>query len=541
MSYSLCLTLGHNASAILLKNGKVINGYENERLSGIKSDSQFPIHAMKELDKFDILSRVKNVYVSHWSTYGTVDEMSRKHWRKDLVNICCPNAEIHSLIPGKLTHHDAHVLALRSFTGEKEFEWEIVADGFGIFNEVISIYHNNELVHRCYGYEKSIGLLYQYTTAFLGMKMNQDEYKILGYEAHVREVCSPKEIKDIFDAVHKDAQKMLKKIITPELTPEFDAVAGLEALPNIRLAVRNHNSYILHGKLGYPKTISAKDRRIIMGYYVQSMVETVMVGIVDFFHMTNVALTGGVFMNVKINNVIAKRVGKISILPICGDLSCGLGVYQYYNGDLQWPKDLFLSKRDLSDFPINIPQTIVTNSFDNALSHVNTQLHNDKIVNFVYGNGEFGARALGHTTTFALPTMENVEYINKLNDRETTMPCAGMIVNSALHNYKDHYKVFKSLEYMIITLDLMFVPNESIAGAHHVHPVNGVYSNRVQLILNTSKFYKLLLDHYCLVNTSFNRHGVPIVLTVDQILDTHEFQLEADTDKRMITIICKGE
>ena len=43
----------------------------------------------------------------------------------------------------------------------------------------------------------------------------------------------------------------------------------------------------------------------------------------------------------------------------------------------------------------------------------------DKIVNFVKENMEFGARALGNTTTFALPCLENVEYINHINKRHS--------------------------------------------------------------------------------------------------------------------------
>ena len=41
MSKNLLLTLGHNSSAVLMDDDKVVCGYENERLSKVKSDSAF--------------------------------------------------------------------------------------------------------------------------------------------------------------------------------------------------------------------------------------------------------------------------------------------------------------------------------------------------------------------------------------------------------------------------------------------------------------------------------------------------------------------
>jgi len=45
-------------------------------------------------------------------------------------------------------------------------------------------------------------------------------------------------------------------------------------------------------------------------------------------------------------------------------------------------------------------------------SRVIELLKQDKIVNIMTGDMEFGPRALGSTTTMALPTKKNVSYIN---------------------------------------------------------------------------------------------------------------------------------
>ena len=42
----LLITLGHNSSALFVDSDDKVIGYEQERLSGIKSDSQFPMDAI---------------------------------------------------------------------------------------------------------------------------------------------------------------------------------------------------------------------------------------------------------------------------------------------------------------------------------------------------------------------------------------------------------------------------------------------------------------------------------------------------------------
>jgi predicted NodU family carbamoyl transferase len=49
MKTALALTLGHNSSAVLIQDGEIIAGYEQERFSAKKSDSAFPKDAIKEL------------------------------------------------------------------------------------------------------------------------------------------------------------------------------------------------------------------------------------------------------------------------------------------------------------------------------------------------------------------------------------------------------------------------------------------------------------------------------------------------------------
>jgi len=58
------------------------------------------------------------------------------------------------------------------------------------------------------------------------------------------------------------------------------------------------------------------------------------------------------------------------------------------------------------------------------IDRISELLKEDKIVNIMTDDMEFGPRALGSTTTLAKPTKRNVSYINKLNKRNDVMPMA---------------------------------------------------------------------------------------------------------------------
>lgn len=531
--FALALTLGHNSSAVLIQEGKILIGYENERISGVKSDSQFPSHAIREIGNYYDLNNVTEVHVSHWDIYGDVDNMSQKHWNRTYLKVLCPNAVIFA----ESDHHDCHVAASRAFSGP--FEWEIVADGFGNFNEVMSVYKDDKLIHRVFGYEKSLGLLYQYTTAYLDMKMNQDEYKLLGYESKIDKVIGP-ESKAVLEAsISKHAKKMFKSIVVPEIVPTYDAVASLDALTNIRLKISEYYDYLLFVKMGFRKSLMPLDlKKIVIAYHVQAVCEIVMSSIINYFCMDEVSLSGGLFMNVKLNNVMAKHVKRISVLPICGDQGAGIGAYNLVHGDLEWPGHLFWGIR------ASIPYTSVEclecfsiGRIHDAKSRILELLQDNKIVNVVHSNMEFGSRALGNTTTLAIPTVDNVHYINHLNNRNTIMPMAGMVAPEYLENYNGYDKVEESLKYMIITLDSKEGPTINTMGCHHFNPTTKLFTNRVQVVYDEHYLYDILQIFKILINTSFNIHGEPIVYSHMQARKSHSYQKDRDVENRVHTII----
>lgn len=537
--YNLVLTLGHNSSAIIVDDdGSIVVGYENERLSLIKSDSQFPKSAISECLKYVPASDVHNIFVSHWATFGEVDEMSQKHWDRHWLEAQFPSANIFSHIPEKFSHHDAHFLAAKVFA-EQPFKWCIVCDGFGNFNEVLSIYYDDKLVHRCFGFDKSLGLLYQYTTAYLGLKMNQDEYKLLGYESKIFDYVDKDTATKILDLSQKLAGKYFRRIIKSQLEPKYDLVAGIEALPSIRENINNVLDTFL--KAFGKHNASIEEKRVLIAFYIQETIQVIMTNIIVYFGINEAILTGGVFMNVKLNSKVREYLKRICIYPICGDQGTGLGVYHFYKENLKPIKSLCIGKRYFDKSKLDkVKNLVVHEGTKNALiSYIFEDLVRNMIVNVVRGDMEFGARALGNTSTLALPSPGNVDYINLLNDRSTIMPMAGMVTIEQLRYYERPTNIVKSLEFMILTLNLL--PNtvdiESVRGCHHIDPISRNYSNRVQLVYDS--FYSAIINRLgtMIINTSFNRHGVPIAFNTDQVIDTHLFQLARDIEDRVITYV----
>jgi len=93
MSKNLLLTLGHNSSAILVDGDNVVCGYEEERLSKVKSDSGFPRLAIMKCLEENFCKELDTIYISYWNDDFTIfDEKSTvadKHYdRKFLKTLC---------------------------------------------------------------------------------------------------------------------------------------------------------------------------------------------------------------------------------------------------------------------------------------------------------------------------------------------------------------------------------------------------------------------------------------------------------------------
>ena len=539
MDYSLAVSLGHNSSAVLINQaGNVVAGYETERFNQIKSSSAFPADPMYRLLRDNGLEPEDvEVFVGHWFTSGNLPQESTKHCN---LSILGKFKDVHSL-SSDFTHHDSHLESAITFAG-KEFDncKVFVMDGFGTMGECISIYTNTpfgyKLDHRVFGYRNSLGLLYQYATDFMGMKMNNHEYKILAYEVHIDEIPADRVS---LDADASDyARKMLQRIFDKTFEKDFDPVVNVSALLEVQTEIKSFLEAALI--VANVDLNNIHHRRVATAYLVQQIVEHVVLQLRRLYPSDNLLVVGGLFYNVKLNSLLCDTAKKFCVMPIAGDQGAALGVYQAHIGNLKWPGHVFWGQRNLHKVKGG-SGIIVVDYADDAMNYIEEELNRVGFVNLVRGSMEFGPRALCNTTTLALPNQKATNTINQVNNRTAEMPMAPVMTKQQAEQYfRDTDKVHKSLEYMILTRE--YSSNTlalDMLGAAHYYPDKDIFTGRPQ-ITNDPLMVSLLNNYGPLVNTSFNYHGLPIVFEEESIRSTHLAQHNHRPDLNIKTIVIRN-
>lgn len=569
MDKYLLITLGHGASAVFIGTDGVTIGYEQERLDGIKSSSAFPHDAICEIIKHIGISTLRDcvTFVSHWfntseklqscnyeSKYITSDNFDfLKSFSKDII-----------FVDDKFTHHDAHAFSACLFFKHhfeiKHFDLlsqhnnskkihTIVADGFGNNEEVISIYENIgdnhatnlKLIKRVYGFENSLGLMYQYATSFCGMKENQDEYKFLGYEAHIDKCISTEQLATLNYLIDLNVTNLIRGIKSDSKPHKTDDLIDKNKLMSVKDNWWTTFSRVL-STFGFTDCSTFTSRTVI-AYFIQKSIEDVLGKIISMYNIDNIIVTGGIFYNVKLNNIILKSVkGLFSVMPLAGDQGAAFGMYNKYiidNNirDIINFKNLCIGKRTfrgIKERLKNYDKAFVDYKSKAVVDEIVALLKRGEIVNIVTGDMEFGPRALCNTTSLFLPTLNLVNENNRNNNRNEVMPCAPVIKienGGEFFDHKELERVVGSDQYMICTHRYMIDINDENAGAAHNETLSKFYSGRPQLISSNHIVWDILnqLEHEgvtkILVNTSFNAHGKPIAFDTTSIVENYEYQV----------------
>lgn len=531
-----------------------------------------------------------NLYLTHWyDDFDFRKEYSPRHAKhfnyefiEKLKKLCDGNLNIYSL-DKDFTHHDAHassVLAFyNSFRNYQGYttKWDkilddkghiLVADGFGNRQEVISVYKHGrigkgyELIDRVYGYKNSLGLLYQYATSYCGMKENQDEYKFLGYESYITSLDI--HVENVSYAARRFTDKMFSQEENKNSTIVIDKnFVNTEALEEARKYFYSVFDAVCDvvGVIVYDAKHKTPEyyKRVVIGHFIQCVIEEYHRLLIEKYNIKNVLLAGGLYYNVKLNNFIQKHIrGSICINPLAGDQGCAIGLYAQYTGNHAFPfKDLFWGHRDYSDFSqylnsietskpklnkvgeaLKVKNLLVIDDEEEFIESVASLVRMGKIVNITHGSMEYGPRALGNTCTLAIPTSKNAEIINVLNGRDNVMPFAPAILEKNLDYFflkEDYERTIGSDNFMILTYDYKAsVPYDEYSGIMHPYPLDpGTFSGRPQVVRDKNSILHKILEKVeeksgikALVLTSLNKHGVPIVFDIKDVLDTFKFQLE---------------
>jgi len=252
--------------------------------------------------------------------------------------------------------------------------------------------------------------------------------------------------------------------------------------------------------------------------------------------ISRVALSGGVFMNVKANKRILElpEVEELFVFPSCGDETNAIGsAWLLYGQEFQeMPQPLshlYLGLQHsanqidaaIRDFHFTHPVTI--EEAPDIERRVAELLSNGKIVARYKGRCEFGARALGNRSILANAARpEAVRTINEMiKCRDFWMPFAPSVLAERSNDYFRKPKPMPA-PHMIMTFDTREEKRTAIAAA--VHPYD--FTGRPQEVSeNENPDYYHLLKHFeeltgegIILNTSFNLHGEPVVCSPQDAL-----------------------
>lgn len=534
MTRALYLSLGHNSSAVIAHSNSVRVGYEQERIDRVKSSSAYPRDAILMAIHNSGGTEVDVAYVSHW--FDDCGLKSNKYI--DMEHLGQVAKEIVGLT-SEFTHHDAHAQSALSFYRSNSGRWEdpadiVVMDGFGTLQECLSVYrvdvNKPNLVHRTYGYKMSLGLMYQYTTEWLGMKPNRDEYKLLGYESSILNVITLDYAHTVRRIVGEQAREHADRMLASEERPtptgdlfDRDALAAAKAMWFERAA---NWRKLFH----YP--LDEQAIRTCVGFCAQTFIEECAIRIIEqtapppMGHIPPVLiLAGGCFYNVKLNRRVLTETGRrIFPHPLSGDQGAAMGhTPGLHQAGLTWGNRSILGRH--GQVPVGVEVVDQGDWVQRAVS----LLEQDRIVNVVRGAMEFGPRALCNTTTFALPHRNNVTKINLLNERDEAMPMAPVITRSeawARFNRFEFPRINFADAFMITTIAFENKPPVEMMGVCHPDPLLDCWTARPQIVPDHSELGTLVMQtpQECLINTSFNYHGEPIVYSEDDACKTHAMQ-----------------
>ena len=192
--YILGISCGyHDSAAALIKNGEVVGAVEEERFTGIKHDSSFPINTIKWLleengitaENIDTVCfyenpKIKLDRISQSTKRGGIfREVHRQQIlhrnKKDYKNV---ESEIKTLFPNSnifySEHHLSH-LAYSYYTSPYERAMIVSVDGVGEWESAVIAYgeENRIIKLQSIDFPHSLGMFYSAFTAFLGFKPNE--------------------------------------------------------------------------------------------------------------------------------------------------------------------------------------------------------------------------------------------------------------------------------------------------------------------------------------------------------------------------------
>ena len=557
-----------SSSAAIFKDGKLLFAVEEERLSRIKNDDAFPFKSIQEclsvvgvtIKDIEIIS----VYWQPWRifirTYNTLKKLilikdgykvifniikktlfSKKQFISesnkynengswfDLFMVRKKISQRFGKYSGRILyfdHHKTHRKYAEAINNWDEFI-SLSYDGGGEdHSTVITVTKDNKTsVLKKINWPNSLGHFYSYFTGFLGFKMLEGEYKMMG----LAPLGKPKYKKILL-------QKILKLKSHGEY--EFD-----NNLCDYHMALKGKFSSIVEEIIcpARKKSDSELTRdQIDLASSVQVVFEEALCHMLNWVknkhpNIKNLILSGGCALNVSANGKILRNkiFDKISLPPAPHDAGCSIGsgilaIIKIGKGHLIDRKSIsnpYLGKSYSNDYIKKVFEDLklpIPNKFSELeLIDITTDaLKKKQIVSWFQDKSEFGPRALGNRSFLADPRDDSIrdEINSKIKKRELFRPFAPSCTAESI---KDFFDIDQESPYMNIVTKVKDEKKDLIPAVIHTDGTARVHTVSKD---NNSLYHKLISNFGektgvpVLLNTSFNIQEPIVYSPKDAIL-----------------------
>lgn len=546
----------HDSAACIIVDGEIIAAGAEERFNRKKHDNGFPKLAIdyclkkaglaiNELDtivfyekpiwKFE---RIIHQHLEHFpKSYRAFIDTSASWLNQKLSIKKILKDELHyhgqiAFLPHHLSH-SASAYYLSPFkkatiiTIDGVGEWATTTVGLGQKDKI--------RVDQEIRFPHSLGLLYSTLTAYLGFKVNNDEYKVMGLAAY----GDPELYKDHFDKIiftHMDGSFSLNM--------EFFDYTWAQHMPSKKMAelfkhpIRKPESKIYK----YHKDIAAALQRKL-----EEAVFNLLTQVYRKYKNDNLCLAGGVALNSVMNAKILKNTPfkNLYIPPDPSDAGAAMGAALYLDRNPQ----LIKSKEKITKTHLEIAKSFtpylgpdytsfqIKQALDEAglkykfykdeqelLNKVSNLLVKKQVIGWYQGRMEWGPRALGNRSILAAATSRDMQDIlnARVKKREMFRPFAPAIMKEYFEEYFIADKPLpKIADYMLLVYPFTKKGAENIPATTHVDGTGRPQS----ISRENNQLYYDLIDSYrkktgipVIINTSFNIRGEPIVCTPEDAI-----------------------
>lgn len=573
----------HDAAAALVQDGRVVAAAQEERFSRIKNDPSFPRQAAafcleeaclrpgqldsvvfyeRPLEKFD---RIVQASLLRWPASEEYLRRTLQLWavkrklhvaRRIREELGVPRRKVRFV-----DHHNSHAASayycspfsratVVTFDGVGEYDTLTISRGEGTRLERLA---TQTLPH-------SLGLFYSALTAFLGFRVNEDEYKVMGMAGYGRPVHS-EEMLGWF-TLHDDGTFRLRQDFFDFLCPR-DVPYTAALVKRFGPARVPESAFRVAGDPGNPVVASSQGYADLAAS-AQRVTEEVMLHVVRravaATSIRDVCLAGGVALNGLGNGRIKRELGvRLYVQPAAGDAGGSLGAALYYYHHVRAgargpPLENPLLGRAYGTTEV---REALAQSFsrryrtfqdeDELIDTVARLLHEGHVMGWFQGRFEWGPRALGARSILADPTRADMQRIvnEKIKFREPFRPFAPAVLASRAAEFFEMGTLGTTVDPEYFMLSVCQVRPEHRLRIPAVTHVDG--TARVQLVDHRSqpRYHEVIrrFEKYSgvplVLNTSFNLRGEPIVNTPLDALRTFEW---SDMDYLALgdTLVAKG-